>query len=496
MKQIGALVLAVLFALPFATMPIPARSTESANTALAQRTMPAVVNISIWKLKQSDDPSEPPRRIKANGSGFIIDPTGIIVTNRHVIEGALAIFVTFSDGNRLPGSLIGFAPMIDLGVVKVNADRPLPVLAWGDSTAVRVGDPVLTIGNPLGLGMSVAAGIVSALNRDIQDTPFDSYIQTDAALNHGNSGGPMIGSDGTVVGVDTALYNPDDAGGFIGIGFAIPAETARFVAAHLLDPSQPKPGWLGVTLQDLSPELASALSLRDAKGAIVTAVDAGGPADKAALREGDVLLSLNGTKPGDARAFMRALVLVPPGKQAELAVWRDGKAQALTATMAQWPGAASTAAANANAVQALKHNKPDPGVKLAPLSDALRKQYNIGPKVSGVVVTSVEKDCEARDLGVFAGDVVVAVQGVKDDHAGAGPAGGVQSARRGSPIRRGAHKWQERPPVGADSPGWRRRAVGIAAANAGKGDDVGAAACRSFCAQRDGDCFLGFASSQ
>jgi serine protease Do len=134
---------------------------------------------------------EPPRRIKANGSGFIIDPTGIIVTNRHVIEGALAIFVTFSDGNRLPGSLIGFAPMIDLAVVKVNAGRPLPVLAWGDSNAVRVGDPVLTIGNPLGIGMSVAAGIVSALNRDIQDTPFDSYIQTDAALNHGNSVGPM-----------------------------------------------------------------------------------------------------------------------------------------------------------------------------------------------------------------------------------------------------------------------------------------------------------------
>jgi serine protease Do len=142
-------------------------------------------------------------------------------------------------------------------------------------------------------------------------------------------------------------------------------------------------------------------------------MDAGGPADKAALQEGDVLLSINGTKLGDARAFMRALVQVPPGNQAELTVWRDGKAQALTATTAQWPGAASSAAANASAVQALKQNKPDAGVKLAPLSDAMRKQYSIDPKVSGVVVTSVEKDCEARDLGVFAGDVVVAVQGVK-----------------------------------------------------------------------------------
>lgn len=328
------------------------------------------------------------------------------MTNRHIIEGALAAFVTFNDGNRLPGKLIAVSPMTDLAVLKVEADHPLPALKWGDSTVVRVGDPVLTIGNPLGIGMSVASGIVSALNRDIQDTPFDSYIQTDAALNHGNSGGPMVGADGTVVGVDTALYNPDDAGGFIGIGFAIPAETAKFVVAHLLDPSQLKEGWPGVTLQDVSPELAAALGRQGANGAILTAVDAGGPAAKAALQEGDILLSVNGVKVDDARASMRALVQIPPGDPAQLTVWRGGATQTLTVTMAPWPGAAITAA-----VEAPEPKMPDPGVKLAPLRDALRKQYGIDAKVEGVVVTSVEEDCEARDLGLLAGDVIVAVQG-------------------------------------------------------------------------------------
>ena len=413
MKHLVILALAALFALPFAASPIPACAGESTDAAIAQKAMPAVVNISVWKIKRSDDPSVPPRRIKSFGSGFVIDPSGIIVTNRHVIEGALSISVTFSDDRRMPAKLIAFAPMTDIAVVKVDPAHPLPVLTWGDSTKLRVGDSILTIGNPLGFGMSVAAGIVSALNRDIRDTPFDSYIQTDAAINHGNSGGPMIGAGGGVVGVNTAMFNPDDAGGFIGIGFAIPAETAKFVVAHLLDPSQPIAGWLGVTLQDLSPELAAASGLREPKGAIIAAVDAGSPADKAALQEGDVLLSINGATVEDARASMRALVRVPPGQRAELSMWRDGKTQTVVATMAQWPGAASVAAANINAIEASKQKVPDPGVELSPLTDELRKQYKIDPKVTGVVVTSVEKDCEARDLGVFAGDVIAAVQGVK-----------------------------------------------------------------------------------
>ena len=214
----------------------------------------------------------------------------------------------------MPAKLLAVAAMVDLAVVKVDVDRPLPALQWGDSESLQVGDPVLTIGNPLGLGMSVSAGIVSALNRDIQDTPFDDYIQTDAAINHGNSGGPMVDLDGKVIGVDTALYNPDESGGFIGIGFAIPARTAKFVVDRLLDPSHPKPGWLGFNLQDMTTELAEALGVPGEKGSIIASLDAGGPAITAGLRPGDVLTAIDGAKPSDSRAFMRTIVETPVGQ--------------------------------------------------------------------------------------------------------------------------------------------------------------------------------------
>jgi serine protease Do len=259
--------------MPFTRVPALARSTEAADADVAQKATPAVVNIATWKMRPPAKAGDPPRRVKTNGSGFIIDRTGIIVTNKHVIDGALNITVLLSDGDRVRATLVAVAPMIDLAVLKVDVDRPLPVLKWGNSEALRVGQAVLAIGNPLGLGMSVSAGIVSALNRNIEDTPFDSYIQTDAAINHGNSGGPMVDLNGDVVGVDTALYNPDEAGGFIGIGLAIPAGTARFVVTRLLDPSRPKPGWLGAKLQDLTPELSDALGMYGTKGAIIAAVD-------------------------------------------------------------------------------------------------------------------------------------------------------------------------------------------------------------------------------
>ena len=214
---------------------------ESGDAAAAQKATPAVVNISTWKLRQPTKPGESARRVKTYGSGFIIDSSGIIVTNKHVIDGALDIKVMFNDGDRVPARLVAVAAMLDLAVLKVDVDRPLPVLKWGDSEALQVGDAVLAIGNPLGLGMSVSAGIVSALNRDIQDTPFDNYIQTDAAINHGNSGGPLVDLNGEVVGVDTALYNPDEAGGFIGIGLAIPAETAQFIVTPSARSQHPSP---------------------------------------------------------------------------------------------------------------------------------------------------------------------------------------------------------------------------------------------------------------
>ena len=257
-------------------------------------------------------------------------------------------------------------------------------LKWGDSENLHVGDAVLAIGNPLGLGMSVSAGIVSALNRDIQDTPFDNYIQTDAAINHGNSGGPLVDLNGDVIGVNTALYNPEESGGFIGIGFAMPADTSKFVVDRLLDPSHPKPGWLGLTLQDLTQELSQALGMREAKGSIISAVDAGGPASAAGLRPGDVLMAIDGARPTDPRAFMRAIVEIPVGQPAQLTVWRDGKEQAVTATVAEWPNfMPGGGVMSAQAAEAMIQKLPDPGVRLAPLTDAARKQFGIDAKVTG-----------------------------------------------------------------------------------------------------------------
>jgi len=305
------------------------------------------------------------------------------------------------------------AAMIDLAVVKVDVDRKLPILKWGDSEGLRVGDSVLAIGNPLGIGMSVSAGIVSALNRDIEDTPFDNYIQTDAAINHGNSGGPLVDMNGDVVGVDTALYNPDEAGGFIGIGLAIPSETAHFVVSRLLDPSHPKPGWLGFKLQDLTPELAEALGMRGAKGSIIATVETGGPAIAAGLRPGDVLTAIGKAKLSDSRAFMRAIVQIPIGQPADLTIWRDGKEQTIKPPVAEWPNyMPGGGVMNAQQAEAMIQRMPDPGVRLAPLTDAARKQYGLDPGQKGVLVASVESDCEARDLGIVAGDVVAAVQGV------------------------------------------------------------------------------------
>lgn len=404
--------LAVLLALPLTSTPGFARGMETNDVAVVQRSTPAVVNIAVWKVRQPTEAGGSPSRVRAYGSGFIVDPSGIIVTNKHVIDGAIQITAILDNGDRLPAKLTAVAAMIDLAVLKITVDHKLPYLKWGDSRELRVGDSVLTIGNPLGLGVSVSAGIVSALNRDIQDTPFDQYIQTDSAINHGNSGGPMINERGEVIGVDTALYNPDENGGFIGIGFAIPSESAEFVVKRLLDPNRPKPGWIGVTLQDLTPELAAALGARGAKGAIISGLDAGGPASKAELQLGDIITGINGQHLSDSRAYMRAIVQLQVGQPAELAIWRDGKQQAVQAVVQEWPNYMPNGGVmNARMAEAMVQKMPDPGVRLAPLTDESRKQYGLDPKLSGVLVASVEADCEARDLGIVPGDVVLSVQG-------------------------------------------------------------------------------------
>jgi serine protease Do len=410
MHPLLALFFASLVMVPAVSGTALARALGAGDVTVAQAATPAVVNIALWKLRPPIKAGDPPRRVKIYGSGFVIDPSGIIVTNRHVIDGAVSIKVIFDNGDQLAGELLGAAPMIDIAVVKVNADHPLPALKWGDSNGLRVGDSVLTIGNPLGLGLSVSAGIVSALNRNIEDTPYDNYIQTDSAINHGNSGGPMVDLNGEVVGVDTALYNPDEAGGFIGIGFAIPAELAKFVVNRLIDPNHPKPGWLGITLQDLTKELSLALGVGGAKGAIIAAVDSNGPAHAAGLRPSDILLAINDLKLTDARAYLRSIIQIPVGQPATLSVWRAGKEQAVPVTVAEWPNYMTIV--SARMAEEMGKRMPDLGLQLAPLTDDARVQYGIDAKLKGVLISSVEKDSEANDLGIVPGDIVSVVQDI------------------------------------------------------------------------------------
>jgi serine protease Do len=304
------------------------------------------------------------------------------------------------------------SPMTDLAVLKIEVGHPLPSLTWGDSDTLQVGDPVLTLGNGLGPGTSVSAGIVSGLNRNFADSPFDSYIRTDAVINHGNSGGPLIDRDGKVVGVSEALINPEAMGGFIGVGLAIPATIAKFVTDHLVDPHHPAPGWLGFNLQDVTPELAEPLGAPRSTGAIISAVEPSGPASQASLRPGDVLDQVNGQKLDDSRAFMRANAVQPPGEVVKVTVWRNGQKHEMPATVAAWPNyKPDGGAVTGQAAAEMMTKAPDLGVKLAVLDDTKRKQYGLGPELSGVLIAHVEADSEASDLGIKEGDVAMVVQG-------------------------------------------------------------------------------------
>jgi serine protease Do len=388
------------------------RTMEFGETAIVRRAAPAVVSISVWKMRASDQPGEPSRRIKTYGSGFVIDPSGIIVTNQHVIDSAIDVKVAFIDGIQAPAKVLDASPMIDLAVLKVDIGHALPSLTWGDSDTLQVGDPVLTIGNGLGLANSVSAGIVSGLNRNFGDSPFDSYIQTDATINHGNSGGPLIDHEGKVVGVNEALINPQKEGGFIGVGLSIPTTLAKFVTDRSLDPHHPAPGWLGFNLQDMTPVLAQALGAPRAMGAVVSTLEPSGPASQASMQPGDVLDQVNGQPLDDSRAFLRAIVVQPPGEVVHLTVWRRGQKQEISATVAAWPNykPGGGTMMGQGMAEMMMAKAPDLGVKLALLDDMKRKQYGLSSEIQGALIADVEPDSEASDLGIQEGDVISVVQ--------------------------------------------------------------------------------------
>ncbi len=375
--------------------------------------LPSVVNLSVVKVEAvaPNGGETAARRLQFFGSGFVIDPSGIIVTNRHVIQDAVEITARFTDRTQARATLVGAGAIADLAVLKVTVDHKLSALKFADSGTLQIGNSVLAIGNPYGLGTSVSHGIVSGLNRNINETPFDDDIQTDAAINPGNSGGPLVNMAGEVVGVDTALYT-EKGGGAIGIGYAIPSNDVVFVTQHLLDPKMPPPGWIGVTGQDVTPDLARAFGLQHDQGVIVKGVNAGGPASQAGLRPGDVILTANGAAPTDTRALIRSIIQLDPGQDIQIAYWRNHAEQTATVTVAAWPNLRSPRAETmAQEAVAELAPAPDLGMGLATITPEARQRYGLPPSLNGVLIALVTNNTEASARGLQPGDVITYVDG-------------------------------------------------------------------------------------
>lgn len=344
-------------------------------------------------------------KAQAVGTGFIVDAKGTIVTNYHVVGKADSITITMADGTKLPAKMMGGDEKTDLAVLKVESDKPLPYVTFGDAAKVRVGQAVMAVGNPFGLGGTVTTGIVSARGRDIHSGPFDDYIQTDAAINRGNSGGPLFDMDGKVIGINTAIFSP--TGGNIGLGFAIPSSLAEPVVAQLKDNGRVERGLLGVQIQPMSKEIAESLSLNGDKGALVAMVQPDSPALAAGVKSGDVIVSVDGKKIESVKELTRMISAIKPGTSVKLGVWRDGKDMSLTAKVGDQKEESAIIKAKADGQSGDAKAQPlSYGVSLAPLSSEARKQLGLDGEMKGVVVATVEPGSPADDQGLKAGDVL------------------------------------------------------------------------------------------
>jgi serine protease Do len=404
---------------------------------LARELKPAVVNIST-KRTEAGQPAMPeslgdqeffrhffgtvpPHQVSALGSGFIINPDGYIVTNNHVVDGATVIRVKLADGREFPAKIVGRDPKTDLTLLKVDA-KGLPVIPLGDSSALQVAEPVMAIGNPFGLEQTVTTGIVSATGRVIGEGPYDDFIQTDAAINPGNSGGPLINSRGQAVGVNTAIFS--QSGGSVGIGFAIPINLAKPVLTQLATNGHVVRGWLGVSVQPLTPDLAKAMNVQGTHGALVSAVLDHSPAQNAGLEPGDVITEYDGRTVGRLEDLPRAVADTPAGREVKITVLRDGTTVVLMAKIARLEEPTEKAAA--------QPGTPRLGLSVQPLTPALARDLGLSER-QGLVVQGVEDGSPAADVGLHPGDVIVEI-----DHQPAKDVGQLRQAiekhRTGSPI--------------------------------------------------------------
>jgi serine protease Do len=407
------------------TMVAAAQSRPATFADLADKVSPSVVNITTsTTVAASTEPGpvvpdgspfedffrdfmdrngpngQAPRRSQALGSGFVISEDGFIVTNNHVIQGADEVLIEFFEGFELEAKIIGTDPNTDLALLKVESDKPLKFVAWGDSEASRVGDWVMAMGNPLGQGFSVSAGIVSARGRALSGQ-YDDYIQTDAAINRGNSGGPLFNMSGEVIGVNTAILSPN--GGSIGIGFAMSSRVAENVINQLRDFGETRRGWLGVRIQDITDDLAEGLGLADVRGALVTDVPEG-PALDAGMESGDVILSFDGVEVEDTRGLVAQVANTEVGKEVRVMVFRDGKTETLRVTLGRREEAEGPIPASVDSSEPLTGEVL--GLTVSNMTDELRTQLGLDEQADGLVVAEVAEDSEAFEKGLRAGDLI------------------------------------------------------------------------------------------
>jgi len=418
------------------TQAAEARSAPDSFADLAAKLLPSVVNISTTQViegrEMPDMPQFPPgspfedffkeffdrnqqqhpksqRRATSLGSGFIISDDGFVVTNNHVIQDADKITVILKDNIRLPAKLIGRDAKTDLAVLKVEPKNiKLSSVKFGDSGKSRVGDWVVAIGNPFGLGGSVTAGIISARGRDINSGPYDDFIQTDASINRGNSGGPMFNLDGDVVGINTAIFSP--SGGSVGIGFAIPSSTAKPVIAQLMKNGSVKRGWLGVHIQAVTDEIAETLGLNEAEGALVASVIEKSPAEAAGIKAGDVILKFDGKKVGTMRTLPRIVAETTIDQQVKVELWRGNDNKTLMVAVGELDEDAQVASNTAKSGKANGGNSVETiGLTLSGLTDKVREKFKLAKDAKGVVVTKVAVDGPAAEKGIRPGDLIVEI---------------------------------------------------------------------------------------